>query len=102
MHSGWVSGSNNGNGVGADGAAELCEVARRSRKRPATDEGAEACEDALMVMTSPLTAKVGLWDAAGEDKRKAKSLQLASDETLLNHSFPQTFKFLRASCMEEQ
>lgn len=62
MHSGWVSGSNN-DAVGVVGTAKFCVKAagrRRSRKRLAIDEGMESCEDAVMVMTSPLTAKVGL------------------------------------------
>lgn len=72
MHSGWVSGSN-GDGVGVAGTAEFCVQTvgrrRRRRKRTAIDEGVESCEDAVMVMTSPLTAKVGLRDTAGEEKR---------------------------------
>lgn len=71
VHSGWVSGSNK-DGVGVVGTAEFCAKTagrRRSRKRPAIDEGAESREDAVMVMTSPLTAKLGLWDAAGEEKK---------------------------------
>lgn len=77
MHSGWVSGSNN-NGVGVDGTAEFCVKIvgrRRSRKRLAIDEGVESCEDAVMVMTSPLTAKVGLWDTAGEEEEKTSAPQ---------------------------
>lgn len=71
MHSGWVSGSND-DGVGVIGTAEFCVKTvgrRRSRKRPAIDEGVESCEDAVMVMTSPLTAKVGLWDTARKENR---------------------------------
>lgn len=104
VHSCWVSGSNN-SGVGAIGTAEFCmkTVGRtRSRRRPAVDEGTGSCEDAVMVTTSPLTAKVGLWDTAGERERKlqhvnAKFLHLASKKKKLflshfkNHSFPQTF-----------
>lgn len=72
VHSGWVSGSNN-DAVGVVGTAEFCVTAagrrRRSRRRPAADGGVESCEDAVMVTTSPLTAKVGLWDtAAGENR----------------------------------
>lgn len=61
VHFGWVSGSNND---GVIGSAEFCGRTvgrrRRRRKRPAIDEEVESCEDAVMVMTSPLTAKVGL------------------------------------------
>lgn len=104
MHSGWVSGSN-GDAVGVVRAAEFCVTAvgrRRSRKRPAIDEGAESCEDAVMVMTSPLTAKVGLWDTAGEEKRRLQHLNAtflrpaskgkeALSESLQNHFFSPTF-----------
>lgn len=69
VHSGWATGSNS-DAVGVAVTAESCVKRRRSRgrrKRPARgDERAESCEDGVMVATSPLTAKVGLWDAAGE------------------------------------
>lgn len=71
VHSGWVRGSNE-DGVGVVGTAEFCVKTagrRRSRKRPAIDEGAESCEDAVMVMTSPLAVKLGLRDTAGEEKK---------------------------------
>lgn len=70
VHSGWVSGSNRG-GVWVVGTAEFCVKTagkRRSKRRPARDEGADSCEDAVMVTTSPLTAKVGLWEKAEEEK----------------------------------
>lgn len=72
MHSGWVSGSNSsGVGVVGVGGAEFCAKTvgrRRSRRRPAIDEGVESRKGAVMVMTSPLTAKMGLWDTAAEEK----------------------------------
>lgn len=68
VHSGWVSGSN-GVAVGVAGTAEFCVRRRRSRKRPAIDEGVESHEDGVMVMTSPLTTKVGHWDTASKEKR---------------------------------
>lgn len=78
VHSGWATGSNN-NAVGVAVTAESCVKRRRSRgrrKRPARrNERAESCEDGVMVATSPLTAKVGLWDAAGE-KREGETLAL--------------------------
>lgn len=77
VHSGWVSGSNN-DAVVVVGKAEFCVKAAgrsRSRKRPAIDEGAESCQDAVMVTTSPLTAKVGLWDTAREKKRQTSAPQ---------------------------
>lgn len=77
-----------------------------------------------MVMTSPLTAKVGLWDTAEEERgdddfstsmqhfffyiwlQRKGALSFSLSESLQNHFFPQTFKFLRASgsksSMEEQ
>lgn len=71
VHSGWVSGSNS-DGVGVVWTDFCVKTAgrrrRRSRKRPAIDEGVDSCEDAVMVMTSPLTAKVGLWDTAEEER----------------------------------
>lgn len=109
VHSGWVSGSNN-DAVGVAGTADFCVKTggrrRRSRKRPAIDEGVESCEDGVMVMTSPLTAKVGLWDTAREEKRqlqhlsatflhlasKEKKLSLSLSESLQNHFFSPTFK----------
>lgn len=101
VHSGWVSGSNS-SGVGVGGTAEVCVTTvgrRRSNKRPATDEGVETCEDAVMVMTSPLTAKVGLWDTAGKKMWKLQRLKFFTPsfkekklfESLQNHFFPQTF-----------
>lgn len=69
VHSGWGTGSNN-DVVGVAVTAESCVERRRSRgrrKRPAgRDERAESCEDGVMVATSPLAAKAGLWDAAGK------------------------------------
>ncbi len=98
VHSGWVSGSNN-DAVVVVGKAKFCVKAAgrsRSRKRPATDEGAGSCQDAVMVTTSPLTAKVGLWDTAREKKRQlqhlnATFLYLASKEKKLS---PSNFKII--------
>lgn len=76
MHSGRFSGLNKG-GVGVVGTAEFCAKTagkRRSRRRAATDEGRDSSEDAVMVMTSPLTAKVGLWEKAGIEKRRLQHL----------------------------
>lgn len=74
VHSGLVSGSISGvAGVRVVVRVEFCVKTfgrkRRSRKRPAIDEDLVSCEDAVMVMTSPLTAKVGLWDTAAEQER---------------------------------
>lgn len=77
MHSGRFRGLNKG-GVGVVGTAEFCAKTagkRRSRKRAATDEGRGSSEDAVMVMTSPLTAKVGLWKKAGKEKRRLQHLK---------------------------
>lgn len=77
VHSGWVSGSN-GVAVGVAGTADFCVRTRgrrrRSRKRPAIDEGVESREDGVMVMTSPLTAKVGHWDTASKEKKQLEHL----------------------------
>lgn len=111
VHSGWVSGSNN-DAVGVAGTADFCVKTggrrSRSRKRPVIDEGVESCEDGVMVMTSPLTAKVGLWDTAREEKRQLQFLHLASKEKKLSLSLGVTsksfllsyFQILRASCSE--
>lgn len=123
VHSGWVSGSNS-DGVGVVWTDFCVRTAgrrrRRCRKRPAIDEGVDSCEDAVMVMTSPLTAKVGLWDTAGRERgdddfstsmqhlflffniwlQRKRALSLSVSESLQNHFFPQTFKFLRASGSE--
>lgn len=77
VHSGWDNGSNNDRfGVVRTEFCVKTVGRRRTRKRPARDEGAESCEDAVMVMTSPLTAKVGLWDTAGEEKRCLQHLNI--------------------------
>lgn len=36
----------------------------------------ESCEDGVMMMTSPLTAKVGLWDTAREEKKREEKRRL--------------------------
>lgn len=88
VHSVWVGGSNN-DAVSVAETAESCVEkhgrSRRSRKRPAIEEGVGSCGDGVMMMTSPLTAKVGRWDTAGEEKRRlqhlnATFLQLSSEE----------------------
>ena len=69
VHSGWVSGSKSDGVVGSTGVCmeTVGRRRRRKRRRAAINEGAGSCEVVVMVMTSPLTAKVGLWDtAAGE------------------------------------
>lgn len=87
MHSGWVSGSNND---GVVGSAEFCVKTvgrKRSRKRPAIDEAVESCKDAVMVMTSPLTAKVGLWDTAVEEKRQRRTTTSAPKCNMFTSGF---------------
>lgn len=115
VHSGWVRGSNE-DGVGVVGTAEFCVKTagrRRSRKRPAIDEGAESCEDAVMVMTSPLAVKLGLRDTAGEEKKllqhlNATFLHLASKKrsslwvTSKSFFFLADFLFLRVFLNEAQ
>lgn len=75
------------NRVSADGAGDIGSPVfwvmavgrRRSRRTPAIDKRLESCEDAVMVMTSPLNAKVGLWDTAegeeGQTKRRTSAPQ---------------------------
>lgn len=79
VHSDWVSWSNS-DAVGVAGMADFCVKTggrrrrRKRTKRPAIDEGVGSCEDGVMVMTSPLTAKVGLWDTAREEKSQIQHL----------------------------
>lgn len=73
VHSGWASGSN-GDTLGVAGTATFCAKphGRRRRRRKSRGRGRRlaidimvgSCEDGVMVVTSPLTAKVGLWDTA--------------------------------------
>lgn len=67
VHSRWVSGSNEET-FGVAWRAEFCAKThgrwRRSTRRPAINKGVESCEDGVMVVTAPLTGKVGLWDTA--------------------------------------
>lgn len=97
VHSDWVSWSNN-DAVGVAGMADFCVKTggrrrrRKRKKRPAIDEGVESCEDGVMVMTSPLTAKVGLWDTAREEKSQIQHLNATFSHLALqekeSHSEP--------------
>lgn len=82
VHSGRNSGSTDDGAVVVDSKGFWVKTVgrrRMSRRRPAADKGAESCEDAVMVMTSPLTAKVGLWDTAAEGERDRYSKIRTSD-----------------------
>lgn len=71
VQSGWTTGSKNDTAGVAAGAEPRAKSGgkRRSSRRPARrGERAESCEGGVMVATSPLAAKVGLWDTAAGGK----------------------------------
>lgn len=101
VHSGWVSGSN-GETLGVAGAARFCarphgrkrRKSRRRGRRLAIEVTVGSCEDGVMVVTSPLTAKVGLWDTAGKERRH-QVLHVSSQENC-NKNFNFNFHHLEA------
>lgn len=71
VQSDWTTGSKNDAAGVAAGAEPRAKSGgkRRSSRRPARrGERAESCEGGVMVATSPLAAKVGLWDTAAGGK----------------------------------
>lgn len=71
VQSDWTTGSKNDEAGVAAGAEPRAKSGgkRRSSRRPARrGERAESCEGGVMVATSPLAAKVGLWDTAAGGK----------------------------------
>lgn len=62
---------------------------RRRGSRPAIEATVGSCEDGVMVGTSPLTAKVGLWDTAGKESRQQSGFT-GVFKGKLRYSTPQT------------